>query len=231
MTFPVSEKSPAYDLVTLDPQALRAAIRPSAPLYRNGVKRGLDIALILILAPLLAPLLLLVAVLVALDRGPVVFTQTRIGRLGRPFKLYKFRTMQIDAEAHLARCLAEHPGARREWETTQKLKRDPRVTPVGRVLRATSLDELPQLINVLLGHMSLVGPRPMLESQRSLYSGRAYYRLRPGLTGFWQVSDRHRSCFADRAVFDDAYERAMSLRTDIRVLLRTAVVVLRRTGC
>lgn len=231
MTYPVSRNAPAYDLVALEPRLLATNSGPPPRLYRDLVKRCLDIALIVILMPVLAPMLLGLAAVVACDRGPVLFTQTRIGRGGRPFTLYKFRTMVVEAEVRLARHLAEDPGARREWETTQKLTRDPRVTPIGRILRAASLDELPQLWNVLLGDMSLVGPRPMLACQRALYPGRAYYRLRPGLTGFWQVSDRHRSCFADRAVFDDAYDQALSFGTDLRVMARTIGVVLRRTGC
>ena len=231
MTLPVSPNHPVCGLVALDPRALGPAPPAFAPLYRRRAKRALDIVLVAILAPALVPVLLAIAGLVACGRGPVIFAQTRVGRGGRPFTLYKFRTMQTDAQARLARHLADDAEARREWETTQKLRRDPRVTPVGRILRATSLDELPQLFNVLRGDMSLVGPRPMLECQRARYPGRAYYRLRPGLTGFWQVSDRHRSSFADRAVFDDAYDRALSLLTDLRVLGRTVGVVLRRTGC
>lgn len=228
MTLPVSRHSPAFDLIAVDPPGFGAARRTP---YRAFGKRCLDIALIAILAPGLVPLFAALGLLVACDPGPVVYRQTRVGRGGRLFTLYKFRTMQTDAEARLARHLATHPEARREWAETQKLRRDPRVTPIGRLLRAASLDELPQLFNVLRGDMSLVGPRPMLDTQQTLYPGQAYYRMRPGLTGFWQVSDRHRSCFTDRAVYDEAYDRALSLGTDLRVMLRTVGVVLRRTGC
>ena len=231
MTLPVSPDHPPYDLVALDRRTVGRDRRLRTPLYRRRIKRAFDIALIAALTPILATLMLVLTMLVACSPGPVLFTQVRVGRGGRLFTLFKFRTMKTDAEARLARHMADHPEARREWDETQKLRRDPRVTPIGRILRASSLDELPQLYNVLRGDMSLVGPRPMLECQQALYPGRAYYWLRPGLTGFWQVSDRHRSCFADRAVFDDAYDHALSFRTDLAVLVRTVGVVLRRTGC
>jgi lipopolysaccharide/colanic/teichoic acid biosynthesis glycosyltransferase len=135
------------------------------------------------------------------------------------------------AEARLAAHLAADPAARAEWDRSQKLREDPRVTPLGRLLRRSSLDELPQLWNVLAGDMSLVGPRPMMPCQQALYPGEAYYRLRPGLTGPWQVSDRHASAFADRARFDRDYEQALSLATDLRILAATLRAVLRGTGC
>ena len=127
--------------------------------------------------------------------------------------------MVIDADQRLAAHLAADPALRAEWDETQKLKNDPRITAVGRLLRKTSLDELPQLWNVLKGDMSLVGPRPMMPEQRALYPGRAYYSMRPGLTGPWQVSDRNETSFAGRAEFDAAYARRMSLRTDLVILL------------
>ena len=120
--------------------------------------------------------------------------------------------------------------ARAEWDASQKLRDDPRITRVGRILRRTSLDELPQLWNVLRGDMSLVGPRPMMPSQRSLYPGRAYFALRPGLTGLWQVSKRNEASFAERASFDDDYYRRLSFALDARVLVATVRVVLRATG-
>jgi lipopolysaccharide/colanic/teichoic acid biosynthesis glycosyltransferase len=127
-------------------------------------------------------------------------------------------------------CLAADPLLRQEWNQTQKLKADPRITRVGRLLRKSSLDELPQLWNVLIGDMSLVGPRPMMTSQQALYPGQAYYALRPGLTGYWQISERNESSFADRAGYDDRYERDVSLATDIRVLFATLRAVARGTG-
>ena len=136
----------------------------------------------------------------------------------------------MDAESALARHIATDPEARAEWDSTQKLKKDPRITPVGRLIRKTSLDELPQLWNVLKGDMSLVGPRPMMVSQREIYPGIAYYNLRPGITGNWQVSERNESEFRARAVYDTAYDRELNLKTDVNILFKTVGVVLRATG-
>jgi len=127
--------------------------------------------------------------------------------------------------------LASNPEAKAEWDHHQKLKSDPRITKTGRILRKTSLDELPQLWNVLMGQMSLVGPRPMMVDQDDLYHGKSYYDLLPGITGFWQTSDRHESSFAARVAFDDAYANEMSLKTDLVTLWRTIAVVFRGTGC
>ncbi len=139
--------------------------------------------------------------------------------------------MVVDAEAQLESYLASDPLRRREWDDQQKLRHDPRITPIGRFIRKTSLDELPQLWNVLTGDMSIVGPRPMMPSQEALYPGRAYYALRPGITGYWQISVRNESSFAERAQFDTRYFRDLSLVTDIRVMLGTFRVVLSGTGC
>jgi len=144
--------------------------------------------------------------------------------------MWKFRTMVPNAEAILSQYLADNPEARAEWDSKQKLAKDPRITKVGRILRRTSVDELPQLLNVFAGDMSLVGPRPMMPSQQALYPGHGYYRLRPGLTGKWQISERHTSTFAERAVYDDAYEQDLSLGTDLGIIGRTIGVVLRCTG-
>ncbi len=126
--------------------------------------------------------------------------------------------------------LAQNPKARAEWDATQKLKDDPRVTRLGRLLRKTSIDELPQLWNVVRGEMSLVGPRPMMISQRALYPGTAYYSLRPGITGFWQVSERNDCEFAQRARFDAEYDSRVSFAVDLSILIRTVQVVCRATG-
>ena len=136
-----------------------------------------------------------------------------------------------DADDRLAEYLAANPNARAEWNLRQKLTHDPRITAFGAVLRRTSLDELPQLWNVLRGDMSLVGPRPMMETQRTQYPGTAYYRLRPGLTGPWQIGARHLTTFADRSIFDDQYENRHGLVYDVTILLRTVRVVASGTGC
>lgn len=211
-------------------------VNPASPpvdtrsVYRGGVKRVLDTVAVLLAAPIWVPVVLIAALLVARDGHNPFYCQDRIGRKGRAFRMWKLRSMVVDAEARLEAHLAADPAARAEWDSTQKLKDDPRITPIGRILRKTSLDELPQLWNVLTGEMSLVGPRPMMVDQRSLYHGNSYYALRPGLTGFWQISDRNECRFSDRVRFDDAYHRSLSLRTDTTVLFRTVSVVLRGTG-
>jgi lipopolysaccharide/colanic/teichoic acid biosynthesis glycosyltransferase len=200
-------------------------------LYRNLAKRLLDIVLVLVLAPVVLPVVLLLACGVAIDGGQPFYLQDRIGRGGRSYRMWKLRTMVRDADRKLAAHLDAHPAARAEWDVNQKLAADPRITGFGNLLRRTSLDELPQLWNVLVGDMSLVGPRPMMVDQAPLYPGRAYYALRPGITGPWQVSARNTATFADRAHFDDGYDRNLSLVTDLRILLATVRVVLRGTGC
>jgi lipopolysaccharide/colanic/teichoic acid biosynthesis glycosyltransferase len=199
-------------------------------LYERQVKRWIDVLLILLAAPFVLPLVLVLALLVRRDGGPAFYVQDRVGLDGRIFRLWKLRTMEVDADARLAAHLAADPAMQAEWARTQKLRNDPRVTRIGRLLRKTSIDELPQLWNVFKGDMSLVGPRPMMPDQRALYPGRAYYRMRPGLTGPWQVSDRNKTSFASRAEFDAEYERRMSIGTDVAILFLTVWVVLRGTG-
>lgn len=180
--------------------------------------------------PFLLPFFLIAGLLISLDGHSPFFLQERVGLHGKRFKMWKFRTMVPDAEQHLERYLSKNPEARAEWQEKQKLTDDPRCTPFGRMLRRTSMDELPQLFNVLAGDMSLVGPRPMMPSQQALYPGHAYYRLRPGVTGSWQVSARNESSFAARANFDDSYEANISLLQDIAIATRTIGVVMRGTG-
>jgi lipopolysaccharide/colanic/teichoic acid biosynthesis glycosyltransferase len=180
--------------------------------------------------PLALPLICIAALMIALDGHNPFYSQQRVGRNGKAFRMWKLRTMVHNADDLLEAHLAENEAARTEWNATQKLKNDPRITIVGRVLRKTSLDELPQLFNVLNGTMSLVGPRPMMVSQRNSYFGEAYFRLRPGITGPWQVSDRNECNFVDRVQFDDIYDRGLSLQADLLILVRTVLVVLRGTG-
>jgi lipopolysaccharide/colanic/teichoic acid biosynthesis glycosyltransferase len=198
--------------------------------YRRIFKRVTDVVITVIAMPLVLPLILIAAVVIALDGHNPFYSQQRVGRNGKTFRMWKLRTMVHNADDLLEAYLAENEAARNEWNATQKLKNDPRITVAGRVLRKTSPDELPQLFNVLNGTMSLVGPRPMMLSQRSAYFGKSYFRLRPGITGPWQVSDRNECNFVDRVRFDDVYDRALSLKTDIAILLRTILVVLRGTG-
>jgi lipopolysaccharide/colanic/teichoic acid biosynthesis glycosyltransferase len=190
-----------------------------------------DVLLVVLMAPVALPLILLLLIVVGRDGHSPLYRQHRVGRGGRIYSMLKIRTMVPDAETRLAAHLESDPEARQEWDSLQKLRRDPRVTRFGQFLRKSSLDELPQLWNVLKGDMSLVGPRPMMPDQAPLYPGEAYYRLRPGITGFWQISDRNNSTFAARAVHDTAYAGRVSLRTDLGVLFSTVGVVVRGTGC
>ncbi|TDX21581.1 lipopolysaccharide/colanic/teichoic acid biosynthesis glycosyltransferase [Rhodovulum visakhapatnamense] len=182
-------------------------------------------------APFSLTLVAILAFLVALDGHNPFYTQQRVGRNGRYFRIWKLRTMVPDADQILESYLARHPEARKEWDRDQKLRHDPRITRVGRVLRKLSLDEVPQLLNVFNGTMSLVGPRPMMIAQQLFYCGEAYYRLRPGITGPWQVSDRNECEFVGRVAYDERYDEDLSLATDLRVLFRTVSVVIRGTGC
>lgn len=206
------------------------AKRKRSSTYRRSIKPTIDTLLTLLAAPVVVPVVLVMAALIALDGHNPFYSQLRVGRGGKNFRMWKMRTMVHNADALLETHLAANPEARAEWDSTQKLKRDPRITLVGRVLRKTSLDELPQLFNVFNGTMSLVGPRPMMVCQKESYPGTAYYNLKPGITGLWQISDRNECEFAGRARFDNAYDRVVSLKTDVTILLRTVGVVIRGTG-
>lgn len=198
--------------------------------YRSFGKVSLDLFLVLLTLPVVLPLIAACALLVSLDGGAPLYVQRRLGRNGKVFNILKIRTMVRNADRVLESHLDAMPAARREWDRKQKLCHDPRITRVGRFLRKTSLDELPQVWNVLCGDMSLIGPRPMLPEQLALYPGRSYFRMRPGITGLWQVSDRNNSSFADRATYDTRYFYDLSPRTDLSILRRTIWVVLRGTG-
>lgn len=198
--------------------------------YRSFAKRLFDIFAVVISLPIMIPFMGILSAIIAMDGHSPVFRQDRIGKDGRRFVMWKFRTMVPDAETLLDSHLSANEGARHEWDAKQKLSFDPRVTRIGRLLRRTSLDELPQLFNVLRGEMSLIGPRPMMPCQQALYPGQAYYRLRPGMTGSWQVSARHNSDFAERAHYDDLYDSELSFLNDTRILIATTAVVLRGTG-
>lgn len=199
-------------------------------IYRAFLKRTIDILFVAAALPIALPAVILIALMVSLDGSNPVYRQKRIGFGGRIFTMWKLRTMVPNAQDMLESHLDENEFARAEWDETQKLKDDPRITPLGKFLRKSSLDELPQLWNVLTGDMSLVGPRPMLPEQKPLYPGQCYYALRPGITGLWQVSERNQSSFADRAKFDTVYNRSLSLKTDVMVLWATVGVVMRGTG-
>lgn len=196
-------------------------------------KRLLDIVGALGLAAVFSPVIVLVPVLVALEDGlPVTFSHARVGRDGKSFKAYKFRSMVRNSQAVLAQLLATNSAAKAEWEADQKLKNDPRVTRIGRFLRATSLDELPQILNVLKGDMSLVGPRPVVQEELARYgdAAKVYLSLKPGLTGLWQVSGRNNVSYDQRVALDCEYAARQSLLLDLSILARTVKVVLWRDG-
>lgn len=196
-------------------------------------KRGIDIAVAGTAILLLLPLLLLVAAAVWMgDRKSPIFRHTRLGRHGRPFGCLKFRTMVVDSERALEAHLASSAAARAEWAATHKLADDPRVTALGRVLRKTSLDELPQLVNVLRGEMSLVGPRPIVQAEVARY-GAAFatcFAVSPGVTGLWQVSGRSDTTYEERVALDLDYATRWSLQRDIAILARTIPAVFAQRG-
>ncbi|WP_170467444.1 sugar transferase [Ruegeria arenilitoris] len=198
--------------------------------YALKGKRLLDLALVLVGAPFILPLMLAIGFLVKLDGGPAIYRQKRIGIGGNEFDFLKFRSMVVDADEIMRQHLAENKSAVAEWETKQKLDNDPRITNFGRFIRATSLDELPQLWNVLIGDMSLVGPRPMMPEQQKLYPGGDYTLMKPGITGPWQVSARNDVEFAHRAIFDSEYVRKVGFWFDLKILFRTIGVVCNGTG-
>ncbi|AOJ26908.1 sugar transferase [Burkholderia seminalis] len=196
------------------------------------VKRGFDLVCASLLLLMLAPVLLGIAWIVRRDGGPAIFGHERVGRDGRRFKCLKFRSMVTNADAVLKALLERDADARAEWDREFKLKNDVRITPIGRLLRKTSLDELPQLLNVLKGDMSLVGPRPIVEAELERYGTdvRYYLMAKPGMTGLWQVSGRNDTDYSTRVSLDVSYVREWSLRRDIGILLRTINVVVRGSG-
>ncbi|WP_137126166.1 sugar transferase [Roseomonas sp. HF4] len=210
-----------------------APLRPAGRLAR-ALKRGSDILGTTLLLLILSPLLLILTVLVRRDGGPAFYRHTRVGLGGRPFGCMKLRTMVTDADRLLATHLATDAKAAREWSARRKLADDPRITRIGRLLRATSLDELPQLVNVLRGEMSLVGPRPVvpeeLQQHYGVLGGSAYLATRPGITGLWQISGRSDTSYRQRVALDIRYVSDWSLLLDLTILLRTIPAVLARRG-
>lgn len=200
---------------------------------QSFAKRAFDLAVAIPTAVFLAPLMLLIFLAIRLTSpGAAFFAQRRVGFNGRTFVCYKFRTMRIDASERLERLLASDPEAAREWAEFQKLRCDPRVTPLGKFLRKSSLDELPQLLNVIRGDMSVVGPRPITSAEIHRYgSGYVYYTaVRPGVVGLWQVSGRNRLTYEQRVAYDVEYVRNWSLLGDLRILARAVPVVLFASG-
>lgn len=200
---------------------------------RRIYKRSLDVAASCVTIVLLSPVLASVAIMVKFcDGGPVFFRHRRIGFGGQTFECLKFRTMKIDAELRLQEWLVKNPVAAEEWSATQKLKNDPRLTPIGKSLRRSSLDELPQLFNILRGDMSLVGPRPVVAEEVPRYGREIahYYSVRPGLTGAWQVSGRNDVSYAERVRLDTEYCTTWSFTKDLAIMLKTVPVLFSGRG-
>jgi lipopolysaccharide/colanic/teichoic acid biosynthesis glycosyltransferase len=200
---------------------------------QNPWGRIFDIALILLAAPYILLFFLVMSILIMLDsRGAPLYSQTRIGKGGRRFKAHKFRTMVMNADQILQRYLDESPELKAEWLATHKLKHDPRVTRVGAILRKLSLDELPQFWNILVGEMSLIGPRPIVDAEIERYGKcfELYKQARPGLTGLWQVSGRSDTSYQRRVELDEYYLLNRSLKMDILILFKTVYVVVGRKG-
>lgn len=200
----------------------------------DAIIRLFDFAISLIAILLFLPLMVLLFATIRLtDKGPVLFVQQRIGKDGKPFPCLKFRSMAVDAERRLAALLATDEDAAREWAADQKLRNDPRITPIGGLLRKTSLDELPQLFNILAGHMSVVGPRPIVagEVQRYGRSFEYYCAVRPGLTGLWQISGRNDTSYDERVSLDVRYVQTRNLHSNIEICARTVPAILGARGC
>lgn len=200
---------------------------------RGALKRVTDIVLASLAIVFLSPVMLPLALFIRLsDGGKALFVQQRIGRNGKEFRCYKFRSMVIDAQECLDRVLAANPDAREEWLATQKLTDDPRITKFGSFLRRSSLDELPQLINILRGEMSIVGPRPIIRAEIDKYGPYfGYYcHVRPGLTGLWQVSGRSETSYEKRVALDVAYVTTWKYLGDFKIMLQTIPAVVRSVG-
>jgi exopolysaccharide production protein ExoY len=198
-----------------------------------AIKRAIDIVAALVFFTVFLPLFVAVALGVRWSsHGPAFYSQARVGRHGRTFRFYKFRSMVVDSDEVLSTFLDSDSDAKSQWETYQKLSDDPRITPFGRFIRKTSLDELPQFWNVLKGDMSLVGPRPCMPGQERFYGRHwaTYCALKPGLTGLWQVSGRNKLTYAERVRLDARYANEWTLWLDAKILLKTVKVVLTSDG-
>ena len=215
-------------------QDIQASDPPAGEAWTTGaVRRAIDILVAGAAILFILPLLVMISLIVWLqDGGAPIYAQERVGRGGRVFSCYKFRSMVIDSRAQLERLLNESPEAREEWMRDHKLRHDPRITPIGAFLRKSSLDELPQLFNVLTGAMSLVGPRPIVAAEVARYGRRIlhYYAVRPGITGLWQISGRNDVSYRRRVALDCAYVKHRSLMLDLKILTATVPVVLLRRG-
>lgn len=210
---------------TLDAKQVWISIAADVDVKSYRGKRAFDVAGALLMCALFAPVIVCAGTLVWKQSGrPALFKHRRIGKGGQSFDVYKFRSMVNDAETILAELLQTSPEAAKEWSSSHKLKNDPRVTAIGRFLRKTSLDELPQIINVLKGEMSLVGPRPVVEEELKKYGASLpyYLSLKPGLTGLWQISGRSNLTYNERVDLDVQYARGHGFMSDVFIVLKTA---------
>lgn len=203
-------------------------------IHHNILKRLFDIVFSLAVLVLGYPIFILIGLVVRMSsKGHVIYGHERIGRGGKPFKCYKFRTMYPDADQRIKELMAAHPEIKAEWDATHKLKNDPRITPIGKFLRKTSLDELPQFWNVLKGDLSVVGPRPVVRAEMErFYHTKASLILsvRPGLTGLWQVSGRSNTSYQERIRLDEEYIRNQSFLLDLFLIAKTIPSMLMRRG-
>ena len=211
---------------------------PSVPqlwdsFYRTSFKRIFDLVLGLLLLPFIAPALLLLIVLIKIEsKGPAIFKSERIGLGGKGFYIFKLRTMCVNAEEKLAEVLRQNESLRCEWEENQKLKNDPRVTRVGKIIRKLSLDELPQIFNILKGEMSFVGPRPIVQNEVARYGRHfgKYKSVLPGVTGLWQINGRNDTQYEERIALDVKYTHELNFNLDLKIIGKTIPVALLRKG-
>ncbi|MGH6828233.1 MAG: sugar transferase [Rhizomicrobium sp.] len=224
-------------MITLSPTILQhgaeyVAVESPPQVHGQVVIRSLDVIIATAACLFFLPLMLLVTLVLTLQGGPILFAHRRLGLNGRHFYCLKFRSMVVDAEERLARLLCDDAQARKEWFEDHKLRNDPRITAFGRFLRRSSLDELPQLWNVLRGEMSVVGPRPIVDAEVIRYGHRiaSYFAVKPGLTGLWQVSGRNDVGYRTRVAMDCLYARALRPSLYLWLVLATIPAVLARRG-
>lgn len=201
--------------------------------HSSALKRAMDLVIAFTVLAFVAPLFILVYALIKIfDPGPALFSHLRVGRDGRMFTVYKFRTMRVDAQERLEEVLASDPKAAAEWAQFQKLKNDPRVTLIGRILRRSSIDELPQLLNIVRGEMSVIGPRPVTSGEIHRYGAEYpyYTAVRPGVLGLWQVKGRNTLTYPERVAYDVQYVKTWSIWQDIKILFMAVPVVLLGLG-
>jgi lipopolysaccharide/colanic/teichoic acid biosynthesis glycosyltransferase len=223
----------SLDLVFSPPLDLELAGLPTLSRGYELGKRLFDLSLAILILPVAAALIAVIAVAIALSSGnPIFFRHRRVGRHGQDFDIWKFRTMRVDGDRHLAEYLEQNPDAREEWRLAHKLRHDPRITRLGRFLRKTSLDELPQIFNIFAGNMSFVGPRPITHAETAKYAERlpCYLAALPGITGLWQVSGRCTLSYEARVALDEKYVRQWSIARDLAILLKTPRAVFCRHG-